>query len=153
MKKAIFLGSLIILPNAVCQSPTCHGKPLDSESTVLQILETSSPSETNSDLRQCVTGAIEYASELRSQAAIPQLIRYLSFSKDLTVLEKHGFLLHPPLEGDDYPAVLALARIGTPARPALLQVMQSDSVSLLEQKERRARNHSLFHVGPRPRPQ
>lgn len=134
MKAAILLTLFAITLPAICQSPTCHGKLLQSESDVLNILATSRPSSTNPETRECILGAINYASELHSRAAIPELIRFLSFQKESLGEKQQAFALHLPIEGEDYPAVLALGNIGAPARANLLKVIQSDSASVLERQ-------------------
>jgi hypothetical protein len=152
MKTAILMTLLAIAPAAMCQAPTCHGTPLLSESEVLNILASSTPSSRSPETRQCIASAIDYAGELRSKAAIPQLVRYLSFYKG-SPAEKHPtFLLHPFIEGEDYPAVLALASIGVPARSVLLNVIESESASLIE---RQNATHAIvlsFLSGTKPDP-
>lgn len=134
MKTAIVMALLAITPAAMCQSPTCRGKLLQTESEALNILLSSTPSSTNPETRQCIAAAIDYSGELRSKASIPQLIRYLSFHKENPAARHPTFLLHPPIEGEDYPAVLALEQIGMPARIFLIKVVQSSSASAIERQ-------------------
>lgn len=41
-------------------------------------------------------------------------------------------ILHPYVEGGDYPAIVALARIGAAARPALVRVIEANEPATLE---------------------
>jgi len=130
--KLIFLMPLfVITAGYACSAETCNGTSIDGESSIIAVLATHAPTDQDREARNCITEAIEFSSEVRPQGAVPQLIRYLVFHKDPPPEESQGLILHPPIEGDDYPAVLALARIGAGARPLLLQVICSESTSTL----------------------
>ncbi len=152
MKTVILMVLFAIAPIAFCQSPTCPGRPLQSESDVLNILRSSTPLSRSPETRHCIAAAIDYAGELRSKAAIQQLVRYLFFQKE-SPTEKHPtFQWHSPIEGEDYPAVLALAEIGAPARPVLLKVIESESASLLERQNAAHAIVMSFLSGPKSNP-
>jgi hypothetical protein len=120
-----------------CLSQACDHSRINSAESAIQVLERLAPTTDDSDEKQCIKGAINVTSQLRPVNAIPQLIRYLSFIRDKEDWEVTSVLgtsvrLHPPVEGDDYPAIVALARIGEPARVALLQTIESDKSSSTE---------------------
>ena len=134
LTRLIILPVLMVLQSCVCFPEQCNASKLDNEQIVLEVLSKLDPNDRDSDSRKCIQTAIEIASQLRSGIAIPQLIRYLAFRRDKYPDEGTGMLLHMPIEGDEYPAIVALARIGAGARPALLQAIESDVSSVTEKQ-------------------
>jgi len=123
--------ALVVCCRAFAQP--CNEVQIDTEDAAIRTLSDRSPAASDAISRQCIASAIEVSSALRSSKAIPQLIRYLSFKKDEPPdVGNVVVLLHPPIEGEDYPAVVALARIGPPARIALLQTIESKSPAQIE---------------------
>jgi hypothetical protein len=82
--------------------------------------------------KPCVSASINLFIGLSSVRNIPLLISYLSYHREEELGEKEGFLLHPPLEGNEYPAVVALSRGTDETRVPLLVIIESDGTLQLE---------------------
>lgn len=129
----IYIWSILIctLP-AVCKAQTCPDAPVDTEHAAIAFLQAHEPKQNDKTSQVCIIEAIDVLSQLRSQAAVPQLVRYLQYQRPEGPGESSGFLLRPPIEGDRYPAVLALARVGASARGPLLRTIEEGTSSNLE---------------------
>lgn len=119
---------------ASCGAQTCSEGPIQTESAASASLRSHNPEQGDAASGVCITEAISVLSQLRSATGIPQLIRYLQYHRPLAPGEASGFFLHPQIEGNDYPAVLALARVGPDARESLLRVVESAGTSHLERR-------------------
>src|SRR5215469_13401933 len=70
----------------------------------------------------CVTIAIRRLEPLHAPKAIAPLLRYLDYKRPLTSAEQKGYFFQPIiLRGVLYPTVSALASLGKPALPGLLE--------------------------------
>lgn len=115
-----------------CLSQACDHSRINSAESAIQVLERLAPTTDDSDEKQCIKGAIGVTSMLHSVSAIPQLIRYLSFKRDKESWESSTVKLRPTIEGNDYPALVALAGLGEQARVALVQTIESEKSSSTE---------------------
>jgi len=77
--------------------------------------------------RECVRTALVVLEGAKSARNIPLLISYLSFRRDDYLGEKEGFMTRAVVEGDRYPAVLALAETGHDAYIPLVMTVESAS--------------------------
>jgi hypothetical protein len=127
--KRIVVFAILILGSERCVCQPCADAQIDSARSAVLILTNLSPNETDPRARHCILAAINVASQFRDPIAIPQLVRYLTFHRDPPPEEANGVFFQTRTEGDDFPAILALARIGEPARQQLLQVIESDTLS------------------------
>lgn len=132
MKKTIAGCAIFIFAGSCCLSQPCIETQMDSGNSALTVLKALSPSETDVDSRRCISAAIRVVSQTRDEFAVPELIRYLTFQRDAPPEEAKGLFIQTRIEGDEYPAILALARIGKAARPQLLKVIESDRASETE---------------------
>jgi hypothetical protein len=142
------LAATLITTSSWMHPQTCSTHTITTGQEALAVLRGQDPFETDPAAVQCIAGAIDMIDELKFRAAIPELVRYLPFKKPLSPAEKKGFFLHPPLEGDDYPALRALARIGEPARADVLRVIQGNQASTLVRNNAAHAIVISFAVGP-----
>jgi hypothetical protein len=84
----------------------CRNKIIDSTRNAIQILSALIPSEMDPEAIHCISSAIYYFIDNRSAAAIPQVIRYLSFPREVTKEEKKSYLLQISIVGSAYPAIV-----------------------------------------------
>ena len=105
---------------------------LVGEDDAIRLLTKTDPSKISDPDKPCISASIHILSELRSVRNIPLLVSYLSYHREEEPGEKEGFLLHPPVEGNEYPAIIALSRWDDEVRIPLLIVIESDSSSQLE---------------------
>jgi hypothetical protein len=124
----IFVLSVAVLCGT-CLAQQCGKYKIDSAEAAIHLLSRMSPKDTAPSSRKCIENAIDVVSGLLSKDAIPELVRYLPFRRDTVPGEGTEFMLHPSFEDSVYPAVAGLARMGSTARPALLDAIESDSSS------------------------
>lgn len=129
MISRIVVCAFVIFCLERCFSQSCVDAQIVSAQSAVVVLANLNPNETNPQVRRCISGAINVASQFRDPIATPELVRYLTFHRDPPPEEAKGVFFQTRTEGDEFPAILALARIGEPARPQLLQVIESDSPS------------------------
>jgi len=102
------------------------------EGDAMRVLTKTDPSKISDSDKPCVSASINLLGELRSVQSIPLLVSYLSYHREEEPGEKAGFLIHPPIEGNEYPAVVALSRWTDEIRVPLLIIVESDNSSQLE---------------------
>ena len=134
MKKILAVCATLILCVTYCFSQPCIETQIDSEKSAVAVLKAMSPNETDAVSRHCISVSINVISFFKDATAVPELIRYLTFHRIVPPEEAHGAILQVPIEGYEYPAILALANIGEPARPGLLGVLESDRASEMERQ-------------------
>ena len=134
MKKTLVACATLILCVSHCFSQPCVETQIDSTKSALAVLKALSPNETDAVSRHCISVSINVISFFKDATAVPELIRYLTFHRVVPPEEAHGAILQVPIEGYEYPAILALANIGEPARPGLLGVIESDRASEMERQ-------------------
>ena len=115
-------------------SPMASGEcaRVKTEDDAIKTLTARAPTDISKADQPCISASIDLLAELRSIRSIPLLMSYLTYPREEKPGEKEGFLLHPRIEGNDYPSVTALAHIGSEARLPLLTVVESDEGSQLE---------------------
>jgi hypothetical protein len=123
---------LLSLPISLAASGECVG--VKTEDDAIKALTAHVPSDISGADQPCVSASIDLLSELRSTRSIPLLISYLAYRREEQPGEKEGILLHPLIEGNEYPSVTALAHVGNEARLPLLIVVESDGGSQLDRK-------------------
>lgn len=69
--------------------------------------------------------------ELHYVRSVPLFISYLAFRREAYPGETSGVLFHVPIDGNEYPAILALGEIGAEARLPLLIVVESGTTDQL----------------------
>ena len=125
--------SLLTIPTAVglCGAQSPASNPKEEVAKLLAVLR-------DPDLRRShpeqVVAAIDRLGEMHASEAVEDLVKLLTFAQKFdwespdqkAIVEIH--LIHP---GNRYPATSALFQIGQPALPALLKVIENDSVSSL----------------------
>ena len=126
MNRLIGPTLFILMAHGVYASQPCNLGQIPDADAAVRVLTRYAPSTKDGEERACIASAINVLSGLRSERGVPELIRHLEFRGEEPA-EWGGALmrLHPYVEGEEYPAVLALARIGEPARPLLLSFIQS----------------------------
>lgn len=134
MKKALALCAAFLFSGFHGFSQTCIETQIDSAQAAVEVLKTLKPNETDAAPRHCILVSIRVISQLKDEAAVPELIRYLTFHRDAQPEEAKGILIQTRIEGDEYPAILALARIGEPSRSRLLRVIESNQASDIERQ-------------------
>jgi len=127
-----FLLSVLAL-QCIAQPQPCRSK-VDTADAALNTLRTLAPSATNPNEKECIKEAISVLASLRYGKSIPELIRYLSFHTPPEWPNSDVLLLHSYVEGGNFPATVALAQMGEPARSALLTVIKSITSSTLERQ-------------------
>jgi hypothetical protein len=115
-------------------SPTARGdcRSVVTEDDAIRVLTKTDPNRIVDSDKPCVSASINLFIGLSSVRNIPLLISYLSYHREEEPGEKEGFLLHPPIEGNEYPAVIALSRGTDETRVPLLVIIESDSTLQLE---------------------
>jgi len=135
MNRGIVAAVILAIAYTTCLAqPACGSRDVENVAGAIDVLTKRSPSETDPDNRKCIEAAIAAVSQFRSAKAVPELIRYLEYRRSDKDKEPDTVLLHPYIEGHDYPAVVALSRIGAPARSLLLKVIKSRNTSVLERQ-------------------
>ncbi len=103
-----------------------------TEDDAIRVLTKTDPNRIVDSDKPCVSASINLFIGLSSVRNIPLLISYLSYHREEEPGEKEGFLLHPPIEGNEYPAVVALSRGTDETRVPLLVIIESDGTLQLE---------------------
>ena len=134
MKKTLVACATLILCVSHCFSQPCVETQIDSAKSAVAVLKSLNPNETDAAARHCISASIEAISFFKDGIGVPELIRYLTFHRIVPPEEANGIILHVPFEGYEYPAITALSRIGEPARPGLLNVIESDRASEMERQ-------------------
>ena len=110
------------LPPCPCLSQKCDVGMTGGAEVAIEVLSKLSPNDTDFESRQCIDAAISMAAQMRSKEAIPELIRYLSFRKEVQPEQESGDIGdHRHVADSEYPGVVALALIGPEARPKSLR--------------------------------
>jgi hypothetical protein len=119
---------------ALLFSPAARGDcpTVVTEDDAIRVLTKTDPNKISGSDKPCVSASINLLIGARSIRTIPLLISYLPYHREEEPGEKEGFLLHPPIEGNEYPAVVALSRWDDEVRIPLLVIIESDSSSQLE---------------------
>lgn len=123
------IAAIIVLFNGAAHA-TCP--QVVSAEDAIQVLTKMSPKEIKDPDRPCVSASIHLLGELRPANTIPLLISYLSYHREQLPGEKDGFVMNTPIEGNEYPAIVALSQEGDDARIPLLVVVESEGSSQLE---------------------
>ena len=89
---------------------------------LIQYLKTTSPERSDP---QCIEFAIKQLGDAKSPDAAPVLALYLTFRRTETDLEKMGMGGPLGTPGNDFPAVWALAQLGTKALPTLANTIEA----------------------------
>jgi hypothetical protein len=121
---------LLSLPISRIASGECAS--VKTEDDALKTLTARSLTDISKGDQPCISASIDLLAELHSTLDIPLLISYLTYRREDAPGEKEGILLHPRIEGNEYPSVTALAHVGNEARLPLLIVVESDAGSQLE---------------------
>jgi hypothetical protein len=151
MDRSILIFACVFATCASCTSQSCDVTQINDETSAINVLVSGSPSTTEQSSRKCIDGAIKALSQFRSKRAVPDLIRYLAF-KEERAKEPSTVHMHPYVEGSDFPAVVALSRVGSPARGPLLEVIESPRSSALERQNAAHAILLSFLYEPNPDP-
>jgi hypothetical protein len=119
--------SLLALPVARGDCPS-----VVTGDDAIRVLTKTDPNRIVDSDKPCVSASINLLIGLHSVQNIPLLISYLSYHRELEEGEAAGFTLHPPIEGNEYPAVVALSVWAEDVRVPLLVVIESNASSELE---------------------
>jgi len=98
---------------------------INSAEDAIDVLDRLSPSDPNPDSRICIENAIATVTQFRSTQAIPELVRYLSFHRNKYPEEDSPAVIRLYVEGNEYPAIVALAHLGPAIRQPLLEAIES----------------------------
>jgi len=92
MKTLCQIGLFMLLPWSVWAAEPCKITAISDEATAIKALDDLTPEAPDADSKACIATALDLLSELRSKKAIPELIRYLPFKREITPEEKEGFI-------------------------------------------------------------